>query len=119
MKLEYYFIRPLVGLEDDCQLVDYEDDPDTARQMAKEIADEIGGEVIWGIWAATTTLTPPPLVGTYPTFESAMQMVDLLLEPLADARETFGELVQQGFSQHTAYAQLDDIINQSSNWERL
>lgn len=124
---EYYDIRPCVkiGLFDTPFLGKENSEDEFTPYGAFEEAQEHlkhaeQGEVVyWMIFGYTAGHLHP--IGRFTTFSNALDTVNAMLAPLAAARDAivnlsvpFGDPVHQGVADD-----LDDIINQSSNEDRL
>lgn len=126
MKFKFYEIRPCV--EHEGETYSFLGEPvyhsgiggdvhtkDGAMREAAGFYARNGGEIFWTLYGRDEDGLVTA-VGDFKTFAAALDVLNAILAPMAEARDLIYEDALN--ADHVA-GNLDDIINQSSNAERL
>jgi len=130
MRFQYFEIRPCVDTGEETHaflgepefhpsIGDHVFTPANALAEAEAFQKENGGELFWTIYGRDEEGLAMA-VGDFNTFEAALEIMNAILAPMTAARDKIWEAAE-GYSAdvYRVADDLDDVINQCSNGERL
>lgn len=133
MKFKYYEIRPCVEVDGASMSflgkavhhtgiggeVHTPENAMTEAMAYMAYLDKHGGEVFWTLYGRDEEGLACA-IGDFETFAAALDVLNAILEPMAEARDKLRDTDEGYWSDVYRVADdLDDVINQSTNEERL